>query len=62
MFRSSIPDDGVWSLAKRAPANSCPNDVEELVEDTIRSINGIRISTRKLRGRILRSGLASFLR
>jgi transposase len=38
------PDEGVWSLAKRALANSCPNDVEELVEDVIRSINAIRIS------------------
>jgi hypothetical protein len=39
------PDEGVWSLAKRALANSCPNDVEELVEDVIDSINGIRMST-----------------
>jgi len=23
------PDEGVWSLAKRVLANSCPNDVEE---------------------------------
>ncbi len=56
------PDEGVWSLAKRALANSCPNDVEELVEDVIGSINRIRISTQKLRGCILQSGLPSFLR
>ncbi len=55
------PDEGVWSLAKRALANSCPNDVEELVEDVIGSINGIRMSTQKLRGCILQSGLPSFL-
>jgi hypothetical protein len=55
------PDEGVWSLAKRALANSCPNDVEELVEDVIDSINGIRMSTQKLRGCILQSGLHSFL-
>jgi hypothetical protein len=54
------PDEGVWSLAKRALANSCPNDVEELVEDVIGSINAIRTSTRKLRGCILQSGLPSF--
>jgi hypothetical protein len=54
------PDEGVWSLAKRALANSCPNDVEELVEDIIRSINRSRISTRKLRGCILQSGLPFF--
>jgi transposase len=56
------PDEGVWSLAKRALANSCPNNVEELVEDVIRSINAIRISTQKLRGCILQSGLPSLLR
>ena len=32
----------MWSLAKRALANSCPRDVEELVEDVILSINAIR--------------------
>jgi len=44
------PDEGVWSLAKRVLANRCPNDLEELVEDVIHSINGIRNSTHKLRG------------
>jgi transposase len=54
------PDEGVWSLAKRALANSCPNDLEELVEDVIQSINGIRNSTHKLRGCIVQSELPSF--
>ena len=35
---------GVWSLAKRALANSCPNDLEELVEDVIGSINNIDLA------------------
>jgi transposase len=56
------PDEGVWSLAKRALANRCPNDVEELVEDVIGSINAIRMSAQKLRGCIQQSGLPSFLR
>ncbi|MGA3088330.1 MAG: IS630 family transposase [Terriglobales bacterium] len=56
------PDEGVWSLAKRALANSCPDDLEELVEDVVDSITAIRISTRKLRGCIVQSGLPSFLR
>jgi len=56
------PDEGVWSLAKRALANSCPNDLEELVEDVIHSINGIRHSGHKLRGCIVQSALPSFLR
>ena len=44
------PDEGVWSLAKRALAHSCPNDLEELVEDVIDSINNIHSSEQKLRG------------
>jgi hypothetical protein len=40
---------GLGALAKRAPANSFPNDndMEELVEELIDSINGIRMSTQK---------------
>ena len=52
----------VWSLAKRALANSCPDDLEELVEDVMHSINGIRTSTQKLRGCIVQSELPLFLR
>jgi transposase len=54
------PDEGVWSLAKRVLANSCPNDLEELVEDVIYSINRIRSSTQKLRGCIVQSESPSF--
>jgi transposase len=56
------PDEGVWSLAKRKLANSCPKNVDELMEDIIRSINGIRNSPAKLRGCILQSELPPFLR
>ena len=56
------PDEGVWSLAKRELANSCPDDVDELMDDVIRSINGIRNSPTKLRGCIVQSELPSFLR
>jgi len=55
------PDEGVWSLAKRELANSCPDHVDELMEDIIRSINGIRTSPAKLRGCIVQSDLPSFL-
>ena len=55
------PDEGVWSQAKRELANSCPRDVEELVDDLLRSIDGIRSSREKLRGCILQSDLPSFL-
>jgi transposase len=55
------PDEGVWSLAKRELANSCPDNVDELMEDIIRSIHGIRTSPAKLRGCIVQSELPSFL-
>jgi hypothetical protein len=50
------------SLAKRELANSCPKDVDELMEDILCSIEAIRISPEKLRGCILQSDLPSFLR
>ena len=56
------PDEGVWSLAKRELANSCPHDVEELMEDVLRSIHAIRTSPEKLRGCIVQSELPSLLR
>src|SRR5262249_42838608 len=55
------PDEGVWSLAKRTLANSCPKDLGELVGDFIQSINGIRTSTKKRRGFIVKSELPFFL-
>ena len=55
------PDEGVWSLAKRELANGRPNDVQELMDDLIRSIERTRRSTARLRGCILQSALPSFL-
>ena len=55
------PDEGVWSLAKRELANGCPLDVNELMDDILRSINGLRTSAEKLRGCILQSDLPRFL-
>jgi len=55
------PDEGVWSLAKRDLANSCPKNVEELMEDILRSIERIKVSPNKLRGCIRQSELPSFL-
>jgi transposase len=55
------PDEGVWALAKRALANSCPDNADELMEDIIRSINSIRTSPAKLRGCVVQSELPSFL-
>jgi len=56
------PDEGVWSLAKRELANSCPNDVEELMEDILGAIESIRSSQGKLRGCIAESELPFSLR
>jgi transposase len=55
------PDEGVWAQAKQELANSCPKDVDELMEDILRSIDGIRSSPEKLRACILQSDLPSFL-
>jgi transposase len=55
------PDEGVWSLAKRELANSCPRDLDELIDDVLGSIHGIGSSQEKLRGCILQSDLPSFL-
>ena len=56
------PDEGVWSLSKRALANSQPADVEELLGQIIEAIDGIGDSPQKLRGCILQSELPPFLR
>jgi transposase len=56
------PDEGVWSLAKRELANSCPNDVDELMEDILVSIEAIRNSAEKLSGCIAQSELPFSLR
>jgi putative transposase len=56
------PDEGVWSLAKRELANSCPNDVDELMEDILVSIEAIRNSPEKLSGCIAQSELPFSLR
>jgi transposase len=56
------PDEGVWSLAKRELANSCPNDVDELMDYILGSIEGIRHSAKKLHGCIAQSELAFSLR
>jgi transposase len=56
------PDEGVWTLAKRDLANSCPHTLEDLMEDIVRSIEGTRGSLSRLRGCVTQSDLPSFLR
>jgi transposase len=56
------PDEGVWCQAKQDLANSCPKDVDELMEDIIRSMNKIGKSHSKLLGCIEGTELPSFLR
>ena len=55
------PDEGVWSLAKRQLANGRPDDVDELMEDVIRTMESIRSSPTKLRGCLFQSELPIFL-
>jgi len=42
------PDEGIWSLTKRKLAE--PKDTDELIEDIVDSIDGVRNSQQKLRG------------
>lgn len=56
------PDEGVWSQAKRDLTNGRPDDIEELAQDLIRSIDRIRRSPAKLRYCVLQSELPPFLR
>lgn len=52
-FRSLL----IWSLAKRKLSNSCPNDLDKLINDIVGSIEGVRSSEEKLRGYIDESEL-----
>jgi hypothetical protein len=61
MPQNSTPAEGVWSLAKRQLANGRPDDVDELMEDVIRTMERIRRSRTKLRGCVLQSELPFFL-
>lgn len=56
------PDEGVWALAKRSLANTCPRDLDQLIQQVIDSIEQIRGSQKKLRGCIRQSTLPIFLR
>jgi transposase len=55
------PDEGLWTLAKRELANSCPENVDELMEDILGSIDGIRKSQKILRGGKVRIGFLRLL-
>jgi len=56
------PDEGVWALAKRKLANTCPRDSVDLEKDVIGSMNAVKHSQKHLRGCILQSELPPFLR
>ncbi len=56
------PDEGVWSLAKRALANGRPDAVPELLGDVAEALDRVAASPTKLRGCIEQSDLPPFLR
>jgi transposase len=56
------PDEGVWSLGKRALANFSPGDVTELLTGVADALHEIGSSQANLRGCIAHSELPSFLR
>jgi transposase len=55
------PDEAVWSLAKRKLANSKPDNVDQLVDQVIDTLEDIRCSPVKLRGCFEQSELPPFL-
>lgn len=55
------PDEAVWAQVKHGLANSCPDNVDELLDDVIRSLDQIRTSPARLRYCILQSDLPPFL-
>jgi hypothetical protein len=56
------PDEGVWSLTKRTLANGRPDDLLDLLADVAQTLDGIAMSSAKLRGCIQHSDLPPFLR
>jgi len=56
------PDEGVWTLAKHDLANGCPQNLDDLTADLVRSIERTRTSLKRLRGCVLQSDLPLFLR
>ena len=55
------PDEGIWSLAKRALANSRPDDILELVVEVTQTMDDLAVSRPKLRACIEHSGIPPFL-
>lgn len=51
------PDEGVWTLAKRALANGRPNSLAILVADVVTQLERLRRAPRLLRGCITQSDL-----
>jgi transposase len=56
------PDEGVWSLTKRALANGRPDNVLDLLGHLLDTLESIGRSPRKLRACITQSDLPPFLR
>jgi len=56
------PDEGVWSQAKRYLANTCPLDLDQLLQDVLDCLEHVRSSPPNLRACIVQSELPYFLR
>ena len=55
------PDEGVWKHAKHELANGCPLDLEELWENLLTSLAGLRKSQKRMRGCVHQTQLPSFM-
>jgi len=55
------PDEGVWTLTKRALANGRPDTLDDLIADLVLSIENVRAEPHLLRSCITHSDLPPFL-
>ena len=55
------PDEGVWTLAKRALANGRPDTLDDLLAEVVLSLEEVRAAPRLLRSCIIHSDLPLFL-
>jgi transposase len=55
------PDEGVWKHAKHELANGCPQDLDDLWEELLASLDDLRRSQKRMRGCVHQGELPRFM-
>lgn len=55
------PDEGVWKHAKHELSNGCPQDIDELWEELLTSLDDLRRSQKRMRGCVHQGELPRFM-